>query len=108
MTDQVDHRAEGVRLDTGGDLEASLEGALVHDLAQPMAGAGQHHLFIGQFCERHGRVQVQPGLGRANQDQVLHHYRFDSQRVQWLRIVGDGQLQLAPLQPVQQIAAERR
>ncbi|MNT04980.1 hypothetical protein D3C72_1395820 [compost metagenome] len=73
-----------------------------------MARAWQHHLLLGQFGEMHGSIPIQACFGWADQHQVFHHHRLDAQRMQGLRVIRDGEFQLATLQPVQQIATERR
>ncbi|MOA61256.1 hypothetical protein D3C78_1863480 [compost metagenome] len=73
-----------------------------------MPTARQDQLLLGQIPECDWLVKAKPRITSPNQHQALHHHRHDTQRVQWLQIIGDGQVQLAALEPVHKIAAEGR
>ena len=97
-------RGVTVRLDTHIQRERALAGGILHDGPQTMPRARQQQPALHETVEGHRRCAIEITAGGPDEVQHLLKQRPGAYRTDGSRLEQDGNVDFAPLQPIEEIA----
>src|SRR5271163_2294881 len=104
MADEVFQRRIGIRLDDDIKRDAGLDRAAFDDCSEAVAEARQQEALAVELLESDRPDRREMGVRWTDQEQVFQQQWARAKRSRRARVVEDSKVDLAAMQPIEQVA----